>query len=122
MHKSYQHKPRKSRDKNPTVHTYYTCMSKQTISLTFSGIQQPVYNYCASNPCVHGHCGSTYTGFYCSCQHNYKGVICDGCKLHRLFFIFLGILCNCIYINIYIYIYIGLKYIYIYIYTCTFKE
>jgi hypothetical protein len=35
---------------------------------------------CSANPCVHGMCSNSVTGYRCTCQTGYHGSLCDTCK------------------------------------------
>lgn len=39
---------------------------------------------CSSNPCIHGTCTDTASGFKCNCDVVYTGVFCDTCKSNNI--------------------------------------
>lgn len=39
---------------------------------------------CSSNPCKHGTCNDTASGFNCNCEIAYTGALCDTCKSNNI--------------------------------------
>ena len=55
----------------------FTCKCLQG---TNGDLCEQVNDACVSNPCKHGTCQKTDSGYTCKCEYGYTGINCDSCE------------------------------------------